>query len=133
MYCENQGSNMSEDIKFEGQEPKRPMRIGTLQTINAETGEVVSERPNAMTILPPRSGCPECGTEHDHDQPHNQQSLTYQYQFHATHGRWPTWTDAMAHCTDEVKAAWRPLLIQQMKVNGMTVPADLLEEKPVGR
>ena len=54
----------------------------------------------------PPGTCPECAVEHPADQPHNQQSLAYQYKFYDQHGRWPTWIDAMAHCTDEVKAFW---------------------------
>lgn len=32
------------------------------------------------------------------------------YKFYFEHGRWPTWADAMAHCSDEVKAAWEVAL-----------------------
>lgn len=118
--------------KFSGKR-KRPMRIGAVETIDMQTGKVVDRKENAMTILPPKSGCPECGTDHPHDQPHNRDSMVYQYQFYGTHGRWPTWSDAMAHCSDEVKAAWRPLLIQKIKEYGMTVPDDLIDPKPPGR
>jgi hypothetical protein len=48
--------------------------------------------------------------KHEPEQPHNQQSLFYQYKFYNEHGRWPTWQDAMAHCTDEVKQIWREAL-----------------------
>ncbi len=59
------------------------------------------------TLLPPPKGtCPECAVAHDPKMPHNQQSLYYQYYFYNKHGRWPTWKDAMAHCTDDVKAIW---------------------------
>lgn len=50
--------------------------------------------------------CQECAVKHDPSQPHNQQSLHYQYKFYGDHGRWPTWTDAMAHCSPEIKATW---------------------------
>jgi len=43
---------------------------------------------------------------HNPDQPHNQQSLFYQYQFYFYYDRWPTWNDAMSHCSPEVKAEW---------------------------
>jgi hypothetical protein len=101
-------------------------KIGKVQTINAQTGEVVEEKQNAFTMLPPADCvCPVCATDHEHDQPHNQQSLYYRMRFHGEHGRWPTWTDAMAHCAPEVREAWRLGLIEQMKAHGIEVPADL--------
>ena len=40
------------------------------------------------TLLPaPKGTCPECAVKHDPDQPHNQQSLFYQYHFYHEHGR----------------------------------------------
>lgn len=65
----------------------------------------------------PPGTCPECATKHDPELPHNQQSLTYQYKFYDKHGRWPTWADAMAHCTEEVKAHWK----EASKEHGVTV------------
>lgn len=56
--------------------------------------------------------CSQCAVLHEPDQPHNQQSLAYQYTFYAEHGRWPTWEDAMAHCTDEVYELWRAALAE---------------------
>lgn len=59
------------------------------------------------TLLPAIPGtCPECAVDHKPDQPHNAQSLYYQYRFFGLHGRWPNWIDAMAHCTDEIKQHW---------------------------
>ena len=55
----------------------------------------------------PPGTCPECADAHTPDQPHNKQSLTYQYRFYNQHGRWPTWEDAMAHCSDAIKELWR--------------------------
>lgn len=54
----------------------------------------------------PPGCCAECAVKHEPTQPHNQQSLFYQYSFREKHGRWPTWKDAMEHCAPEVKAAW---------------------------
>jgi ribonuclease I len=65
----------------------------------------------------PPGTCPECATKHDPEQPHNQQSLTYQYNFYDAHGRWPTWEDAMAHCSDKVKTVW----IAALAEHGITV------------
>lgn len=61
-----------------------------------------------MFMLPAAPGtCEECATEHSADQPHNQGSLFYRMKFHAEKGRWPTWEDAMAHCSEEVKLLWK--------------------------
>jgi hypothetical protein len=90
---------------------------------NACTGRVRLERTemkvvpfSTWTVLPPASGCPECGTDHPTDMPHNHDSLTYQYQFRSREAkagrteRWPTWKDAMAHCTPSVQQEWTEAL-----------------------
>lgn len=64
-----------------------------------------------MQLLPPKPGtCPICAVEHPDDAPHNQQSLYYQYRFYARRSRWPTWADAIAHCTEGVRRAWEDQL-----------------------
>jgi len=61
-----------------------------------------------FSLLPAKAGtCPECATKHQPEQPHNAQSLFYQYKFYNDNGHWPTWEDAMAHCTEDVKDFWR--------------------------
>ena len=50
--------------------------------------------------------CQECAVDHKADWPHNQQSFFYQYHFYNEHGRWATWTDAMAHCSEAMKKYW---------------------------
>lgn len=61
-----------------------------------------------MLLMPPREGtCPVCATEHDPAEPHNADSLYYQYRFYGLRGRWPTWADAVAHCTPEMRDGWR--------------------------
>lgn len=67
------------------------------------------EHPNlgSFQLLKPAPGvCQECGVDHTPEMPHNQQSLYYQYDFYGKHGRWPTWKDAMEHCTQEMKDFW---------------------------
>lgn len=60
-----------------------------------------------IQIIPPRPGtCPECAVDHDRTMPHNRDSLYYQMRFRQRNGRFPTWADAMAHCSDMVKAYW---------------------------
>jgi hypothetical protein len=59
------------------------------------------------TLLPPAPGvCQQCARDHEPGMPHDAQSLYYQYHFHAEHDRWPTWADALAHCTPEVREEW---------------------------
>jgi hypothetical protein len=65
----------------------------------------------------PKGTCPECAVAHDPSQPHNQHSLAYQYKFYDMHGRWPTWADAIAHCSEEVKKFWTEALLE----HGITV------------
>lgn len=73
-----------------------------------------------MMLLPPAPGtCPACAVKHREDEPHNCQSLYYQYRFYGLRGRWPTWADAIAHCDQDMKAYWREALTQQ---NAWTEP-----------
>lgn len=59
------------------------------------------------TLLPPNKNvCQQCAVDHDPELPHNQQSVYWQYWFLSQHNRWPTWTDAIAHCTEDMKAFW---------------------------
>ena len=109
-------------------------KIGKMQVVDMETSEVVREKQNALTMLPPSPDkCQECATDHKHDEPHNLQSLYYQYRFYGSHSRWPTWTDAMSHCTPEVKALWRKGLIELLTKNNMPIPADLKFESEGSR
>lgn len=72
-----------------------------------------------MTLLGgvPDGTCPECAVKHEPDQPHNRNSLTYQYKFYDQHGRWPTWEDAMAHCPEDIKKYWT----QQLTKRGVDI------------
>lgn len=63
------------------------------------------------TLLPPPPGvCSQCARDHEPGEPHDRESLHYQYAFYAEHGRWPTWRDAMAHCDDQIRGAWTDAL-----------------------
>lgn len=64
-----------------------------------------------IKILPPmRGSCPICAAMHEEQMPHNRNSLYYQMRFYQENRRFPTWKDAMAHCTEEMQAAWREAL-----------------------
>lgn len=91
-----------------------------------------------ITMLPTKPGtCPECGVAHDPRMPHNRDSLAYMYNFFDKHERWPSWADAMAHCSEDVKAYWR----DQLNARGVEIgeePATAtmsfkIEETPAGR
>jgi hypothetical protein len=67
-----------------------------------------------LHLMPAKPGtCPECAVDHVPSYPHNKDSLYYQYHFYAEHNRWPTWEDAMAHCTEDMKKLWRDELTKQ--------------------
>ncbi len=75
-----------------------------------------------MQLLPPKQGrCPVCAVEHESENPHNTQSLHYQYWFHGHYHRWPTWADAIAHCDSEMQKAWKNALQAQ---NNYSEPDD---------
>lgn len=66
---------------------------------------------NGMHLLPPAKGvCQECARTHEPHLPHDQQTMFYKYKFYGKHGRWPTWKDAIAHCSPEVAATWEKAL-----------------------
>jgi hypothetical protein len=100
--------------------------IGGAETIDIETGESVPIEGGGFKMLPgPPGTCQWCHVKHDPTHPHNRDSLSYQMKFHAVKGRWPTWTDAMAHCSDEMKGFWRKHLVEMMAENDLEIPDDL--------
>ncbi len=69
-------------------------------------------------LLPPAPNvCQQCAVDHDPRMPHNQQSLYWNYWFYSQHGRWPTWEDALAHCSTEMQRQWVTALAE----HGITV------------
>jgi hypothetical protein len=66
-----------------------------------------------LPLLPPQPApCQECAAQHGREEPHNRDALFYQLLFQQRTGRWPTWSDAMAHCPVAVQDAWRALLAE---------------------
>jgi hypothetical protein len=65
-------------------------------------------------LLPPSPDvCQTCAVDHPEDLPHNRDSLFYQYRFYIDNKRWPTWTDAMAHCAPSIKEQWTKALLDR--------------------
>lgn len=84
----------------------------------------LKERHGAVLLgKTPDGTCPMCAVKHEPEMPHNKDSLCYQYKFYDQHGRWPTWADAMAHCTPEVKAVWR----RELEARGVEVGEEQAE------
>lgn len=67
-----------------------------------------------IKVSPPRPGaCKICAVKHNPAEPHDRDSLYYQNRFRKKYKRFPTWADAMAHCSQPVKARWRAKLIEK--------------------
>lgn len=64
----------------------------------------------AKAIPPKPELCAVCGATHDANVPHNKYSAYYRAQFYAKHKRFPTWQDAMAHCSEEMKEDFTKVL-----------------------
>ena len=79
----------------------------------AEESTIQTTRGTAMILPPPAGKCQECAVDHKPEEPHNRDSLYYQMAFRQKHGRWPTWADATAHCSEAGKRAIKELLEAQ--------------------
>lgn len=82
----------------------------TKTTIEISTGNKTEEDFNWSLMPPAPDVCQVCAADHKADMPHNAQSMYYCYAFRGAQGRWPTWADALAHCTDEMTGLWREQL-----------------------
>lgn len=72
------------------------------------------KNPKMWSLLPPHPDlCQECAVKHDPGMPHNRDSMYYKIKFEAEHGRYPQWSDAIAHCSPEMQAAWKAELEQR--------------------
>lgn len=92
----------------------------TKQTVDLTTGETTVETVQFRLQPAPPGTCPECATKHEAEQPHNAQSMFYQYAFYGQHGRWPTWADAMQHCSAEIQQHW----IKELEKYGISITAE---------
>lgn len=95
--------------------------------LDDDEAEPVPVEGGGFKILPgPAGTCEYCHVKHPPGEPHNRDSLPYQIKFQTLNGRPPTWTDAMAHCTPEVREQWRAGLAELLRKHGKPVPEDLL-------
>lgn len=86
----------------------------------------MSDGMEEIRISAPGPGlCPICATKHDERDPHDRDSLYYQNQFRKKHKRFPTWADAMSHCTEMTKAVYREKLAKR----GIAVEASAENEQ----
>ena len=64
----------------------------------------MSESMEEIKVIPPVPGsCRICATMHDPGEPHDRDSLYYQNKFYKKYKRFPTWNDAMEHCSEPVR------------------------------
>ena len=96
----------------------------------AQAGLPPARGSGAMLLPPAADKCQCCAVKHPPEHPHNQQSLYWQYWFWGQHGRWPTWADAMEHCTPDMKAFW----VAELAKHNITVklPNDQALPQPLG-
>lgn len=79
-----------------------------------------------FVLVPAAPGtCLECAAIHHPNDPHNAQSLFYQYRFYSIYGRWPTWDDALSHCPDKIKEIWR----RELSALGITLQSANAEKQ----
>ena len=87
-------------------------------------------REGQVAIFPPREGaCWICGDIHSSRDPHNAGSLLYQHRFRKRNGRYPTWADAMSHCSRKVKERW----VRRLLEKGIRVEAEREDTPADGR
>lgn len=66
-----------------------------------------------MMMRPPPDYCQTCCWQHEPEMPHNRDTLYYQTKFKLNKKRWPTWADAMAHCSPDVQQKWTAALAEK--------------------
>lgn len=94
----------------EEQEPRVEVKPPTVKMAGDPRGKQATWE--VLPISDPEA-CSQCGAVHDPEELHNQNSLLYQYTFYSEHDRWPTWGDAMAHCSPLLKKLYSDFLLEQ--------------------
>lgn len=86
-----------------------------------------------MMLLPAKAGtCAVCATDHEPHLAHNCASLFYGMRFKMTHGRDPTWADAVAHLTPEQAKEWKRAM-KAAKVKWTDTPTPISEPYEVSK
>jgi len=95
-------------------------------------GKATGPTGGTYMMPPPPDACQECAHKHEPSQPHNAQTMFYQYKFANKHGRWPTWADAIAHCAPQTQEVWKKALMER---GAWTEPVqeNLTKEERAGR
>lgn len=109
---------MSAKRTADGSAPQKPQKGRVKETAAIATNAAGNLGGFKLLRGPLKEGqCAECAVEHKPEMPHNQQSLFWQYGFREKHGTWPTWRDAMEHCTPEMRSLW----IEELGKRGIVV------------
>jgi hypothetical protein len=118
------GEEKIQQLQIDGAFTAECGKCATEVTIKRTDMRVVSF--SRWQVLPaPEGVCPDCGVDHDPREPHDAQSLLYLYRWRSHEAqagreeRWPSWRDAMTHCTPEMQAAW----IEELTTRGIDVDA----------
>lgn len=82
---------------------------------------------------PGRGKCPVCATKHDPADPHDPNSLFYQIGFWKRNRRFPSWADAMEHCSPMTKLVWMDKLKKRGIRVDMAVKQDTAEDGQDGQ
>jgi hypothetical protein len=91
--------------------PKAIRQIpGSVTSVDLESGRETHAAGSWNVMPPPADRCQICAAKHDPEQPHNAQSIYYQVTFNGMLGRAPTWADAIAHCSDDLRRKWEEAL-----------------------
>lgn len=125
----NKGDLKNEDHRenkewFSMRQPIQGKHLGKVTQVDKKTGE--QTQVGTMMLMPARAGtCEHCAVIHPKEAPHDATSMFFKYKFYNENGQWPTWSDAMSHCTEEVKQLWT----QVLKSKGIDVDSDFCRPK----
>jgi hypothetical protein len=105
--------------------PKIRTVPSSMTTVDRRTGERTTKQVDWHLVPPAAGTCQVCAaTPHGDEVPHNAESLYYQYAFCGAQGRWPTWADAVAHCTPETQSLIKQFLLTHESGNRWTEPPE---------
>jgi hypothetical protein len=72
----------------------------------------VEVKENIERPQPEKTVCPICERNHPPEFPHDVTSMYYVFAFKVLHNRVPTWDDASAHCSEEIRQKWKDALLK---------------------